>query len=266
MTGKPPGWKPRLPVEIPKTELGSQKARVQAQVDDWDTLIIQQGVRLKIFRTMLCPNVKSLDSAEHNIDCKLCQGNGFVDLRPVLTMGYIQSQALEKVHRAEGYWDGNTASLTLLNGFELQYFALMELPDHTDIFYQRIKRQRGAVDVLKYRALKVNVVLDAVGKEYFPGNDFNLDANGSIRWIVDRGPAPEVIYSIHYEHNIQYRAIKAMHVNRFAQDGRKSPNIKMVKMGEQWMVQREFLVKRKDFNGDALTENLIRKSDSDDGA
>lgn len=261
---KPPGWNQKPPVAIPKSEIGgSSRGRVNLKAEDFDNLVKDQGVRVKIYRTMLCPNVKSIDGGEHNIDCEICQGNGFVDLRPIDSMAVIQNQELNKVHRAEGYWDGNSVAATFLQGIELQYFTLIKLPDYTDVFFERIKRQQGPVDRLKYKATCINVVMDSSGIEYFEGNDFSLDANGSIRWKTNKGPGPGVIYSIHYEMCIQYRAIKAMHVNRFIQDAKASADATFRKMNEQWMLQREYLVKRTDFNGKELDANLIRDPDEE---
>lgn len=260
---KPPGWNPKPNVQVGKAQLGTPKGGVTFNVENFDKLITQQGMRVKVYRTMLCPNVKSIDGGEHEIDCKLCNGNGFVDSHPISTMAIIQSQELEKVHKAEGYWDGNSVSMTFSRGIELQYFALVELCDFTDIFYERIKRQQGPVDRLKYKACRINVVLDKNGKFYQVDSDFELDSTGSIRWKPDRGPNPGVIYSIHYESAVQFRAIRAMHVNRFVQDGRKAAEITMTKMPEQWMLQKEFLVKRRDKAGNELSPNLIRDPDED---
>lgn len=261
---RPPGWNSKADRSISKTQLGTPKGAVSFVPENFDKLITQQGVRVRVYRTMLCPNVKSIDGGEHEIDCKICtRGNGFVDTNPYETMAVIQSQELEKVARAEGYWDGNSVAATFARGIELQYFTLVELMDFTDIFFERVKRQQGSVDVLKYKACRVNVVMDSRGKTYLADADFDLDVNGSIRWRPDRGPARSQIYSVHYECAQQFRAITAMHVNRFVQDGRKSATVTMTKMPEQWRLQKEFLVKRRDKKGSELSVNLIRDPDDD---
>lgn len=260
---KPPGWNSKPNTVIPKTQLGTPKGAVSFVPEKFDALILQQGVRVKVYRTMLCPNVKSIDGGEHEIDCKLCNGNGFVDSNPISTMAVIQSQELEKVHKAEGYWDGNSVAATFARGIELQYFTRVDLCDFTDIFFERVKRQQGPVDVLKYPACRINVLQEKSGKYYLVDTDFQLDSNGSIRWLPNRGPLTGTIYSIHYEYTQVFRSIRAMHVNRFVQDGRKSNDVTMTKMPEQWMLQREFLIKRRDRTGKELDVNLIRDPDDD---
>ena len=256
------GWDRRPPVKIAPQAGAKQKTVITPEA--LDALVKSQGVRVKVYRTSFCPNVKSIDSAEHNIDCKVCVGgSGFLDVHPLETWALIQSQELKKNQHMEVYYDGNTVSATFLSDVELQYYTLVELRDFSDIFIELIKRQEGPVDILKYRALKVNFLIDANGKEYLAGTDFNLDANGSIVWIGDRGPIKSQIYTIHYEAAIQFRAIKAQHIHRFLQVSLKQPDITMRKAPQQWMLQKEFLVRREDLLGNALAQNKIRESDEE---
>lgn len=263
---KPTGWQTSTSKTIPKNSITfkTHTSKVSLNTDAFDDLIKQQGIQVCVYRTMLCSNVKSIDSAEHNIDCTLCN-NGFIDRRPIKTWAFFQSQDLEKMALKEGYYDANTLAATFMQGVELQYFTLIELPDHTDIFFEHIKRQQGTTDILKYKAKTVNMLIDSSGREYFVGNDFDIDQNGNIKWRLEKGPLKHDIYSIHYEAAIQFRAIKAMHINRFAQDSLTNKELTTFKkMNEQWLLQKEFLVKRKDLQGNELKLNLIRPPDEDD--
>lgn len=252
-TNKVNGWNVREPVIRPDR---APQNRVNLNPTDFDNLIKQHGVRVKVFRTLYCPNVKSIDGGEHNIDCDMCNGSGFLDVKPLCIDAFIQSQGLDQMHSVEGFADGNTVTISFPIGIELQYFNLVELEDHTEIFFQRIARSEGDIDRLKYKALRVNVVIDQDGIEYNEGTDFKLNGNGDILWKEDKGPLPETIYSIHYEARIQFRAIRALHTNRFEQvqiDGK----IAQVKFPEQWICTKEFLVKRQGFNGEELLPNPI---------
>lgn len=252
-TGDIQGWQVKEPVVLPGKKTPK---RVDLNPDDFDNLLKEKGVRVKVYRTMFCPNVKSIDGGEHNIDCTACNGSGFLDARPIQTVAFIQNQSHEKLPFVEGMADGNSVAATFPIGIELQYFTLVELVDFTEIYYQRVQRQDGDLDVLKYRACRINLVIDANGKEYFQGNDFMLDENGSIRWKPNKGPNPRDIYSIHYEAAVQFRAVSAMHSNRFTQIADKE-GIKQLKMPEQWLLQKEFLVKRKDKDGNEIGPNSI---------
>ena len=262
---KPNSWNTTPPVEINREDVKykTKLAKISLNVPAYDDLVKQQGVRVKVFRTLLCPNVKSIDGGEHNINCSSCN-NGFVDLDPICTWAFIKSQELDKDALPEGYYDANVVWATFLQEIELQYFTLVELPDYTDIFIERLKRQQGRVDRLKYRATKVHALVDGSGKRFYEGSDFSLDNNGDILWKIDRAPLKTTIYSVNYEAAVQFRAIKAAHVNRFGQDSiTDKGKIKFAKINEQWLLQKEFLVERRDFQGNRLSPNLIRNPDED---
>lgn len=251
------GWNPKKPRSIPISQAASQKGKVNLTPEAINLLVQQQGVRVRVYRTTFCPNVKSIDGGEHEIDCPLCFGNGFLDRKPIEALAFIQSQSLEKLHEANGYWDGNSVSATLQLGISLQYFTLVELCDFEEVFIERIKRQAGDSDRLKYRASCINLLADSTGKEYFAGVDFDLSEEGDVKWKAGKGPQMDAIYSINYEAAIQFRAVQAMHVARFAQVRNKGV-VQMIKLNEQWMLQKEYLVERTDKLGRPLSPNQIR--------
>ena len=181
----------------------------------------------------------------------MCNGSGFLDVHPIETTAYIQNQSFSENHNAEGYSDGNTVSSTFLAGIELQYFTRVDLLDFSEPFFERVLRNEDSpIDFLKYNAIRINNLIDRVGNEYYQGSDFQLDNNGNILWKTD---GPSGIYSIHYESIIQYRAIQAMHVSRFAQVPDDDTGlIAQVKLPEQWMLQKEFLALRRDDVGNVI--------------
>lgn len=262
MAGNPPGWGTKTKTFVPGTH---STGRVDVDPVKLENLLKEKGVRVKVYRTVFCPNVKSIDGAEHNIDCKMCNGSGFLDLYPIETISFIQNQALEKQINVEGMVDGNSVAATFPAGIELQYFTLVQLTDFTEPFFQRIKRQEGNADVLKYKALKVNALVDQGGKHFYQDTDFTLDQNGSVLWKPNRGPNPGDIYSIHYEAAVQFRAVRAMHVSRFTQIYSKNDGGTLhMKLPEQWLLQKEFLVKRSDRDGNEILPNrIVDKTDPD---
>lgn len=260
---RPQGWRLKPPVKLPGTR---GPDRVDFEPAKFKKLIETKGSRVRVFRTTFCPNVKSIDGAEHNIDCDLCNGSGWLDVRPIETIAVIQNQTFEKMIFSEGLFDGNSVGMTFDFGIDLQYFTLVELVDYPEIYYQRVKKQQGQIDVLKYHALTVNVLIDSTGKEYFQDADFTLDPNGSIRWNSNKGPDPDTIYTIHYMGAMQFRAIKAMHVNRFTQvfSTEDGGTIEHIKLPEQWLLMKEFLVKRRDKDGNEILPNLIQPGTNPD--
>lgn len=226
------------------------KGRVDLRAPDFDVMIEQKGVNLRVYRTMYCPNVKSVDGAEHEVDCSLCNGSGWIDRNPICVKGFLQNQELERMMDGmAGQHDGNSVLITFPIGVELQYFTRIELVDFTDIYFQRVLRAEGSdVDVLKYKACRVNMIIDKNGVEYYQDQDFKIDPNGNIKWL-SRKPADFLPYSIHYEAHIQFRATRALHVNRFTQyKAPGNPKVEHIKMMEQWLCTKEFLLRRKDIN------------------
>lgn len=259
---KPQGWDVKGPIVVPAQY---SPTRVDLNAEDFEKLLEEKGSRILVFRTTFCPNVKSIDGAEHQIDCKLCFGSGFIDRRPIQTIAFIQNQALNKLPQVEGMIDGNTVAATFPTGIELQYFTLVELCDFTEPFLQRVKRQDGNLDVLKYKAKRVNLCVDQNGTEYFEDRDFILDPNGSLLWTANRGPDSGTIYSLHYEAAVQFRAVKAMHNNRFTQvyTSENGGGALHIKLPEQWALSKEFLVTRKDRLGNEILPNrIIDKQDA----
>lgn len=262
---KIPGWDPKL---IPDQPGKDNRGKVNLKPADFQKLVDRQGVRVRVYRTSYCPNVKSIDGAEHELDCPLCHGTNFLDRLPLDTMAVLQNQTLDKEAFKEGLYDGNSVSATFQGGIELQYFTLVELLDFTDIFFERIKRQDGQIDFLKYPGIRVNMLIDKNGVSYTEGPDYKLDHNGSISWCPEgRRPDAETIYTIHYETLIRFRAVKAMHVNRFGQIANRNAggHTQFVKLPENWLLQKEYLVTRRDkFTKEELPKNKIRESDDSD--
>lgn len=253
-TNKIPGWNVSEPKLVKDP---SSFERVNLKPPAFDRLIKQHGVQVHVHRTMYCPNVKSIDGGEHEIDCPMCNGSGFMDVKPLKVFAFIQNQTLEQRHGVEGFADGNTVAITFPIGVELQYFTLIELCDHSEIFFQKVVRSEGTNDVLKYKALRVNVLIDKSGVEYTQGLDFVLNDLGNIVWKEGKGPESGTIYSVHYEARIQFRAVRSLHTNRFEQIRQEGGVVAQVKMPEQWLCTKEFLVRRRGFNGEELLPNAI---------
>jgi len=229
---------------------------VELDVDKINQLIEDQGVRVRVYRTILCPNIKSIDGGHHNIDCKLCD-EGFIDRQPQDTWAVIQNQAMKRELKGEGQWDDHDAYATFISGIEIQYFAKIELMDYTTTFYQLIQRQEGEIDRLKYKAIKVNILIDKDNLEYFEGSDFTLSPTGDIQWTGARRPRKGLIYTVHYDYPITYRAIMASNINRFTNQKRKRDFKEPIHLPQRWQIKRDFLIDRVDMDDNPITKNRV---------
>lgn len=166
----------------------------------------------------------------------------------------MQSQDLEKMHHIEGFVDGNHVAMTFPIGIELQYFTKIELCDFTEIFIERVMRTEGSnIDILKYNACRVNFIIDYDGTQYYQDTDFTINEDGNIEWGIGNTPADNTPISLHYEAAIQYRVVRALHVNRFSQF-KKSGEVEHLKFPEQWIVVKEFLVRREQEDGTEMKQ------------
>lgn len=233
--------------------------RVNLNPEDFDKLIETHGVRINAYKTVLCPNVKKVDTMEHEIDCTLCNGNLFVDRYPTEGYVFLQSQKIEKMFNVEGVFDDQMVLGSFVRGLYLQYFAKIELLDFTTTFYEIIQRQIGNIDRLKYKALLVNYILDKNGIEYQQDKDFIITTDTKdIQWLSGNRPAQNVTYSIHYEYLLTFRVLRALHVNRFSQFGTSaSTTVDPVEHSQQWVMKRDYLITKEDIAGAPISSNKI---------
>lgn len=221
----------------------------------FDQFITDHAARVKVYKTVECPNVKSIDGAQHSIACPLCR-RGFIDRDPIETYVSFQSQALSKMIEADADWDDQQALATFTAGIDITYLSKIEVLDYTNPFNQRVQKQKGDIDRLFYSAFKVHFIVDQNGKDYIPFKDFKLDNNGDVQWLFADRPKIGDIYTIYYDYFVTFRAVKAAHNSRWGQEkinGKFVP----VEYQQAWYLKRDFFAERTDSNGNLLEANRI---------
>jgi hypothetical protein len=239
-------------------------------VDRLDQLIKDLGVRVRVWKSTVCPNFKSLESLDHDVNCNLCSNN-MIDFDCRETLALFQQQDLVEQFKLQGTFNMDELLVSFMAGVTLHIYSKIELLDFAEDFYEAVQRQEnGDIDVLKYPACDVLAVFTAEDSNtqtrYYQGNDFTLDQNGSIKWTGSHRPDDRQIYSVYYRYHPVYRAIKAVHRDRYSQfnlrsgtlkaDGSKTVDGKTyVKMPETWILKRDYLLDRKDSQGQAIAAN-----------
>lgn len=237
-------------------------------VDKLDTVTKELGVRVRVWNSTLCPNMKSLESMDHDINCTICNNN-MIDFNCRETIALIQQQDLNEQFKVQGTFHIDEVIMTFLAGQTIMPYSKIQLLDFVEDFYELVQRQEGTdVDVLKYKAcsvLGVFTVQNNIQKEYHFGTDFTLDKNGSIKWISANRPSDRQIYSVYYKYNPIYRAIKAIHRDRYSQYNLRPGDIKApkktidgntyVKLPETWIIKRDYLLERRDEDKELLDKN-----------
>ncbi len=236
--------------------------------DRLDQLIRDLGVRVRVYKSTLCPNMKSLESLDHNVNCKVCNNN-MIDFCPKETLALFQQQDLVEQYKLQGTFSMDEILVSFLSGQTLGHMSKVELLDFQEDFFELVQRQEGVnVDQLKYPACKILGVFTATATtttQYHADVDFKINVNGNIEWIGAHKPTDRQIYSIYYQHHPVFRAIKAVHRDRYSQYNLRPGDIQSqkvsvggktyVKLPETWILKRDYLLERRDRNGNPLPQN-----------
>lgn len=246
--------------------------------DKLDQLIKDLGVRVRLYKSTLCPNMKSLESIDHDINCTVCN-NSMIDFCGHETLAMFQQQNLVEAFKVQGSFHVDEILVTFLSGQTLSMFSRMDLLDFKEDFFELIQRQEDtSVDRLKYPACSVQgvfVVRNNVKIQFHVGPDFEIDVNGDIKWLGTHKPNDREIYSIYYQHHPTFRAIKAVHRDRYSQwnlrpEEIQSPKVTVdgktyVKLPETWVFKRDYLLERRDLAGALLKGNTYYNPNEDPG-
>lgn len=228
-------------------------------VDRLDRLIKDLGVRVRLYKSTLVPNMNSLESFDQDLN-DTASDNSMIDFDCIETLALFQQQGLQEQFQIQGTFHIDEVVVTFLSGVTLATFSKIELLDFEEDFYELVQRQEGSnVDFLKYAACRV-VGLFTYDKNtktttrYHEGADFKLDINGNISWIGPHKPSDRQIYSVYYKFHPVYRAVKAVHRDRFSQFNNRPDSIQapkktidgntFVKLPETWVIKRDYLIKR----------------------
>lgn len=224
-----------------------------------NSLIFKKGVRVTVWDILPCPNVKSIDGREHEINCHLCDGNGYLDENPVETFAYTQSFNKDLLKNIEGTvteWEEGVAFFSFLVGVNLSYFSKVVLTDYAKPYYEQVQRQAGNSDKARYPIFSVKVLRDKNGVKYTEGTDFTV-AEGMVKWNENKGPSTGTIYSINYNSNVVYRCISALHQGRYGTNEVQVPTLEVVEYPEQWKVKLDYLITQKRADGSTIDPNNI---------
>lgn len=237
-------------------------------VDALDQEILDLGVRVRLYKSTVCPNMKSLESMDHDINCQACDNN-MIDFCPKETVMLIQQQDFKQLFATQGTFSIDEVMATFLSENTLQHYAKVEILDFKEDFFEAVQRQEDTdTDTLKYPACEILAIFTVeagVKVRYHAGADFDVDQNGNVKWTGTHVPADRKIYSIYYRYHPAFRAVKAVHRTRFSQYNVRPSDIKApkktvgdrtyVSLPECWILKRDYLVDRKDADGNPIPAN-----------
>ena len=243
-----PDFKPASINRYPKRQ--GKPGRVDLNVPELDNLIDDQGIRLRIVPSLLCPNRTDLSGTNHHLDCEVCNGNEAVDLESECfeTFGAIQSIRHEKTFEISGIWDEKDATVTLKSEDRIYYWYKIIVLDFASIFNELVKRDDDDTDKLRYppnRSCDTPFhLVDSSGIVYKPGVDYRVSKDQYIKWTTAKRPAKDSLYSISYPVFPTFRVLETLHENRFYNITSKQKERVPVNLPQQAVIRWDYLADR----------------------
>ena len=226
-----------------------------------DALIRSQGATLEHHAAILCPlgldNKTDIRHTNHPGKCY----NGFIYKKLGCVTANVTSNSSQPDWAGRGMEDASTAYTTLprfyderCDGRELSVPIRVQLFDRIyikDLQVQvvnteKVEYNQTGVDYLAYPALSVEFLIDANGREYECGKDFDI-VEGNIVWRENRAPGynPDldrgVVYSVRYTYRPFYYVENLLHEIRLARVvNPENGAVELERMPFQLRLQREY--------------------------
>lgn len=165
----------------------------------FDQLLSQRGVRFIHHKAIPCMNIKSTDFEAHQPDCGFCDDSGIIYYESREIWGVFSGNSIEKTFEAHGVWETGSAVCTMPTTYpdgtqaDFNTFDRLEMPDYTVRLWELkgYEPRPGNIQELRYPIEKVEYassIIDGVQTFYYPGVDFNVDADGNIVWVDGHQP------------------------------------------------------------------------------
>jgi len=230
----------------------SKPGRVALVREEFDNLIEDQGVRVRITPSILCPNRTDVEGTNHKLNCPVCGGDEAVDIpgAAVEDWAFIQAIKLDKEFQVQGVWDMKDAMVSTKSDTRLYYFYKLEVLDFASIFNQVVKRGSGA-DKLRYYPATVTTdtpyyLIDSAGVTYTKDKHYKI-VDQTIEWKV-AGPTVDTLYSFVYPVLPTYRVLELLHENRYYYVDSKRPDKAPIQMPQQAVIRWDFLARNQGAN------------------
>lgn len=165
---------------------------------------------------MICPS-RIVGKQNHDINCTLCDGIGFLyDREPTNAKVLVTSISVKQMYQTFGRFDAGMAMITTEPANKLSWWDSIEFTQSTARYTEAVQRAKvGVIDRLKYKVIDTVRLVDAKGRDYVKGTDYDITAEGRISWRASgQKPAPEAFYSIAYLVRPTYIVLDLIHVIR----------------------------------------------------
>lgn len=229
----------------------SKPGRINLVAKEFDNLIQDQGVFVRITPSALCPNRSKLEGTNHVLDCPICKGDEVLDItdKAFTTWAFLQAIPFERKFDPNGVFDVKDCRMSTPANVRLYYMYKIELLDFAAPYNEVIQRSRRGDsnnDILRYiPAEDSNIptyIKDQDGVEYKSVRDFELDKVAkTIKWRTQTRPADNKLYTILYPTLPTFRVTEMLHDQRFYYDDFKKPEKTPINLPQEALIRWDYL-------------------------
>lgn len=223
----------------------------------FDQLLNQRGIRFIHHKAIPCFNIESTTFQAHSPDCQFCDDSGIIYYGDKEIWGAFSGNSIEKTFEAHGVWEVGSAVVTLPTEYsdgeqaDFNTYDKLVLPDFTVRLWEHkgYEPRVNGIQKLRYPIQKVEYassIVDGEQKFYLLGTDFDITAEGDIKWIAGREPSydsnlqrGEVIGWVYYANPV-YIVVQSLRELRITQEmvnGVKTAR----RLPQQILVKRDFM-------------------------
>lgn len=222
---------------------------------EFDNALEDQGTRVRITPSILCPNQTAVEDTNHALDCPFCFGQRTIDLcdKAIESWASFDSITLDKNFNVPGIFDLKDAKMTFQTFVRVYYWYKIEVLDFASIYNQMIKKSSLDTDLLRYDPTPncdtPYHLIDSQGKRYYLNEHYKADmGNRRIIWLTANRPAAGSVFSISYPILPTFRIIELLHDNRYYYVGFKQKQKAPIQLPQQAAVRWDYLAKNSGSN------------------
>lgn len=227
----------------------SKPGRVDLIPEEFENLIEDQGVRVRVTAAAVCPNRTEVEDTNHTLDCPLCFGSQIIDMSETCyeDWAFIQGINLSKQFDVQGVFDMKDSQITFKQGIRVGYWYKIEVIDFASVFNEVIKRRSGDVDLLRYiggtNCDTPYYLVDKVGNRYTLNEDYRIEGR-NLTWKGINRPATGNLYTLIYPVLPTFRVIELLHENRYYYRGFKSAEKEPVQLPQQALIRLDYIANK----------------------
>jgi hypothetical protein len=207
---------------------------------DFDTLLDQQGYKVKLYEHGLCPCIQIDRDGSPDIGCALCNGKGSYWFNEQTTVGLITSVMNEKSNMQFGEWALGSVYVTTKSGYPLSYRDKVVNTESILRFSEVLERGAVQDSDFRYEPIAISLVRD-VANVYDVTTHWTQTSTG-ITWEAGEGPAAGVAFTVVYTYRPVWIVLEMVNAFRDTQEQFRTPTVTFKNLPTRAIAKLEFMV------------------------